>query len=326
MPRWFRWILARPFSAVGGRLPGRQRNPLHAHQGFFRVGLCFCASGAGTARRQRFLCPRSTDSESCLQLSAPDGPGGHPLRLAVAGRRPARSGAIHRTVHLVRHHRRMHHSLLAWLLESRRRPGIEGERPDQPERRGFEVVMPPGTSVAESRQPVGGSPAASRRPNPDIALERMACVIGLLCAVRFVEDNLDHQQADLLIAALLIAGVLAWQRGRDMLVATWFGLGAAIKGPPVALGRISAVARPLESRCLDDRAGRGRQPAAGPGASAPRRRTVAGAMVSPHDSAAGQPRPRRLGQRHHQQPVDFRAVQSLERRCGRTCPGCHPAI
>jgi len=60
-------------------------------------------------------------------------------------------------------------------------------------------------------------------------------IIGLLCGIRFIQDNFDHQQVDLLIGALLIGGVLAWQQGRELLSATWFGLGAAIKGPPLLL-------------------------------------------------------------------------------------------
>ncbi len=65
--------------------------------------------------------------------------------------------------------------------------------------------------------------------------EWIACIIGLLCAGRFIQDNFDHQQADVLIGAILIAGVIAWQRGKAMRCATWFGIAAAIKGPPLLL-------------------------------------------------------------------------------------------
>ena len=51
--------------------------------------------------------------------------------------------------------------------------------------------------------------------------------------MRFVQDNFDHQQTDLVIGAIVIGGCLAWQNRRDWLAATCWGLAGAMKGPPM---------------------------------------------------------------------------------------------
>ncbi len=79
---------------------------------------------------------------------------------------------------------------------------------------------------------VSGGEKLEGRAKPD-GREYLICILGLLCGMRFVQDNLDHQQTDLVIGALVIGGCLAWQMGRDWVAATCWGLGAAMKGPPL---------------------------------------------------------------------------------------------
>jgi len=61
------------------------------------------------------------------------------------------------------------------------------------------------------------------------------CILGLACAMRFVEDTLEHRQTDLVIGALLFGGCLAWQRSRDWLAAFLWGAAAAFKCTPLLL-------------------------------------------------------------------------------------------
>ena len=61
------------------------------------------------------------------------------------------------------------------------------------------------------------------------------CILGLACAMRFVEDTLEHRQTDLLIGALLFGGCLAWQRSRDWVAASLWGFAAAFKCTPLLL-------------------------------------------------------------------------------------------
>jgi hypothetical protein len=75
----------------------------------------------------------------------------------------------------------------------------------------------------------GKSLETDKRNWPEIAI----CLLGLVCGMRFVQDNLDHQQTDLVIGALLMGGVLAFQKSRDFLAATVWGIAAAMKGPPL---------------------------------------------------------------------------------------------
>jgi hypothetical protein len=77
----------------------------------------------------------------------------------------------------------------------------------------------------------GGQPLEGPVKAP--ASEHIICILGLLCAIRFMQDNFEHRQTDLVIAVLILAGCYAWQNARDLLAATFFGLAAAMKGPPL---------------------------------------------------------------------------------------------
>jgi hypothetical protein len=65
--------------------------------------------------------------------------------------------------------------------------------------------------------------------------EYVICILGLACAMRFVEDTLEHRQTDLVIGALLFGGCLAWQRRRDLVAASLWGTAAAFKCTPLLL-------------------------------------------------------------------------------------------
>lgn len=67
---------------------------------------------------------------------------------------------------------------------------------------------------------------ASRREN-------LICLLGILCTTRFIQDGLDHQQTDIVIGAIAIAGILALSRSRPFAAATLWGIAAAFKGPPL---------------------------------------------------------------------------------------------
>ncbi len=58
-------------------------------------------------------------------------------------------------------------------------------------------------------------------------------LLGWLCAARFIQDGLDHQQTDLVIGALLLGGCLGILRRRFFLAATAIGLAAAMKCTPL---------------------------------------------------------------------------------------------
>jgi hypothetical protein len=53
--------------------------------------------------------------------------------------------------------------------------------------------------------------------------------LGLACGLLYALSNLDHQQTDLLISALLVVGSLKLVDGRDLVAATCFGLAAGMK-------------------------------------------------------------------------------------------------
>ena len=63
--------------------------------------------------------------------------------------------------------------------------------------------------------------------------EHLVAVFGLACALPYLQSGVAHQQTDLLITALLIAGCLALRRSRGFLAATSFGLAAGMKCTPL---------------------------------------------------------------------------------------------
>jgi hypothetical protein len=76
----------------------------------------------------------------------------------------------------------------------------------------------------------GGGPVQGR----DATLrEHLIWVLGLACGFRYALDCLAHQQTDLLIGALTMAGCMALSRGRFWPAATWFGLAAGAKCTPL---------------------------------------------------------------------------------------------
>jgi alpha-1,2-mannosyltransferase len=81
----------------------------------------------------------------------------------------------------------------------------------------------------------GGSKLEANASQPTLSRKSqyLICILGLACGMRFVQDNLDHQQVDLVIGAIVVGGCIAWQRGQDWLAATAWGLAAAMKGPPL---------------------------------------------------------------------------------------------
>jgi alpha-1,2-mannosyltransferase len=58
-------------------------------------------------------------------------------------------------------------------------------------------------------------------------------LLGGLCAARFIQDGLDHQQTDLVIGALLLGGCVGILRERFFLAATAIGVAAAMKCTPL---------------------------------------------------------------------------------------------
>ena len=67
------------------------------------------------------------------------------------------------------------------------------------------------------------------------ASEAAICILGLGAGMRYVQGAFGHQQSDILIDGLLVAGCFAWQHRRDFLAASAWGLAAAFKGPPLLL-------------------------------------------------------------------------------------------
>jgi len=63
--------------------------------------------------------------------------------------------------------------------------------------------------------------------------EYLILLLGVLCAIRFIQDGLDHQQTDLVIAALLLGGCAAILRERFFIAATVIGVAAAMKCTPL---------------------------------------------------------------------------------------------
>jgi hypothetical protein len=75
----------------------------------------------------------------------------------------------------------------------------------------------------------GGEPVQRGAP-PRVHL---AAILGALCGVFYLQNCLAHQQTDVVLGALLIAGALALARGRSLWAATCFGLAAAVKCTPL---------------------------------------------------------------------------------------------
>jgi hypothetical protein len=67
------------------------------------------------------------------------------------------------------------------------------------------------------------------------ATEAIICVLGLVVGMRYVQGAFGHQQSDILIDALLVAGCYAWQHRRDFLAASAWAVAAAFKGPPLIM-------------------------------------------------------------------------------------------
>ena len=66
-----------------------------------------------------------------------------------------------------------------------------------------------------------------------VVRERWVFVAGIACCAPFLLSAQAHQQIDIIIAALLVAGCLELTRGRDLAGALLIGLCAAVKGPPL---------------------------------------------------------------------------------------------
>ena len=75
-------------------------------------------------------------------------------------------------------------------------------------------------------EPGPGAPPVSGR-------EIVASLIGQVIALQFALNALTHLQADLPIAAMLMAGCAAIGAGRYMCAATWIGIAAAFKATPL---------------------------------------------------------------------------------------------
>jgi hypothetical protein len=80
----------------------------------------------------------------------------------------------------------------------------------------------------------GGGRLHGRARSP--GREHLIRLLGLACGGRYALDCLSHQQTDLAIAALVMAGCVALSRSRFWLAATWFGLAAAAKCTPLLWG------------------------------------------------------------------------------------------
>jgi hypothetical protein len=63
--------------------------------------------------------------------------------------------------------------------------------------------------------------------------EQVAAWLGLSTCVIYLLNNMDHQQTDVVIAAILIGGCLALRSSCDMRAATCFGLAAGMKCTPL---------------------------------------------------------------------------------------------
>ena len=55
----------------------------------------------------------------------------------------------------------------------------------------------------------------------------------LLLAARLIASDIAHGNVNLLIAAVLVAGLLDWSAGRDLRAGIWIGLAAVLKATPL---------------------------------------------------------------------------------------------
>jgi hypothetical protein len=60
-------------------------------------------------------------------------------------------------------------------------------------------------------------------------------ILGLMAGMRYVQGTFGHEQSDIVIDALLVAGCFAWQKARDFAAASAWGIAAAFKGPPLIM-------------------------------------------------------------------------------------------
>ena len=67
------------------------------------------------------------------------------------------------------------------------------------------------------------------------ATEAIICILGLIAGMRYIQGAFGHQQSDILIDALLVAGCYAWQYRRGFLAASAWAVAAAFKGPPLIM-------------------------------------------------------------------------------------------
>lgn len=70
-------------------------------------------------------------------------------------------------------------------------------------------------------------------PTPDNRAAWTIAALGVVASVPYAWNTVLHQQADLLIDALVAAGMFAHWRGRSIAAGVLIGLGASIKGPPL---------------------------------------------------------------------------------------------
>jgi hypothetical protein len=67
--------------------------------------------------------------------------------------------------------------------------------------------------------------------------------LGLAASLRYVLSAVAHQQTDVLIAALVLAGCATLSGGTSLAAPAWFGLAAAMKGPALLWAPVLAWAR-----------------------------------------------------------------------------------
>ena len=222
---------------------------------------------AGTSRKQRFVAvpfPLSADRERRRRSAGIASPGsGSGLRPAAAsdhGRAEPQAGdddddegQSDRADRLGaagprRRARSLRRSRRPGDRQARRRmgAGLRRGRPPTLARRGLlcrrhalslSALRRPGRpslralAVAAWRLSGGGAlEAPSRRTRDDWTIVALGAVV----AVPFAWNTLLHQQADLVIDALVALGALMALRRRPILAGVLIGLGAAFKGPPKA--------------------------------------------------------------------------------------------
>jgi hypothetical protein len=75
----------------------------------------------------------------------------------------------------------------------------------------------------------GGPPLQGRQMAKPI--EQVAFILALIPGATYAFNCISHSQTDILIGFWILAGCVAFIRGRSLLAATLFGLAAAMKGP-----------------------------------------------------------------------------------------------